>query len=181
MEAQGTSETSGGCPRCGSTPGTSYWREGVCLRCAGQNLLLSDLVADSTPAAPSVGEPGRSVDPADELRGEAAGALPRLGSYEILDELGRGGMGRVYAARQVGLGRIVAVKVMAEAHRGMDLELRFLREAQQQPASVIPGSSPCMISGGRMVEPTSRWSLSRAAIFRDATASDRSCPRKRRR
>ncbi|HTH47231.1 MAG TPA: serine/threonine-protein kinase [Candidatus Limnocylindria bacterium] len=99
-----------------------YWSGGVCLRCASARLLggdscgSGDTISSSTPRT----TPATEHDPLPE----------RLGPYEILEELGRGGMGRVYAARQVGLGRIVALKVMGDASRNADFELRFLREAQ---------------------------------------------------
>src|SRR5689334_17916343 len=49
----------------------------------------------------------------------------RLGPYEIVGELGAGGMGKVYRARDTRLGRPVAVKVSAEQFSG-----RFEREAR---------------------------------------------------
>jgi len=55
----------------------------------------------------------------------------RLGSYEVLSQLGAGGMGEVYRARDTKLGRDVAIKVLPAAFTA-DAERvsRFKREAQ---------------------------------------------------
>ena len=55
----------------------------------------------------------------------------RLGAYQVLKELGRGGMGVVYQARDLGLQRLAAIKVLP-AHFTDDPKAveRFLREAR---------------------------------------------------
>jgi serine/threonine-protein kinase len=63
----------------------------------------------------------------------------RLGHYDIVDELGRGGMGVVYKGYEPALGRYVAIKVLSTqmAHDPVFVE-RFLREARSMAALSDP-------------------------------------------
>jgi serine/threonine protein kinase len=55
---------------------------------------------------------------------------PRIGKYELVGELGRGGMAVIFLARQPALDRQIALKRLEVRGQGADWAARFLREAR---------------------------------------------------
>lgn len=122
----------------------------------------------STPA------PGRTlVEPGEQFKSRL------LGDYELLEELGRGGMGVVYKARQISLNRIVALKMMRAGLQASSTELRRFQEEAgaiallEHPGIIaiyevgewkVEGNTACLpyfcmryVSGGSLAQQLPRW------------------------
>src|SRR5215475_11210458 len=109
-------EGSAQCRQCGTT---TRLGNGLCLSCTLQEGLHNDR------------EESRESFEAILAEDEVHDTHWRVGNYEILEEIGRGGMGVIYRARQRHSRRIVAVKRVlsydADSHEAL---ARFQREAE---------------------------------------------------
>ena len=73
----------------------------------------------------------RALDPVQDLADPSPASHARFRDFRIVREIGRGGMGVVYEAEQVSLGRPVALKVLTQRMlRDATQRLRFVREAR---------------------------------------------------
>jgi eukaryotic-like serine/threonine-protein kinase len=110
------SEGSMACPQCG-TP--VQLNQGTCVNC----LLLEGLETS--------GEASREVFESVLAEADVPDKQWRLGHYEILEEIGRGGMGVIYRARQQHSRRIVALKrMLSHQVNSHETLVRFRREAE---------------------------------------------------
>jgi len=104
-------------------------------------LVLAEELAKSSPDHEKQSAATPQPDPSRAL---VQPSLPRMfGDYELLEELGRGGMGVVYKARQKSLNRLVALKMILRGELASTGDLvRFRAEAESAARLEHPNIVP---------------------------------------
>jgi serine/threonine protein kinase len=163
------------------------------LRQQGKNLAIEDLCADTPQLRDELRrriealkalehvlavtpEPGNLTVAQEQLARSTPRDLPTIPGYEILGELGHGGMGVVYKVRNLGIGRVEALKMMPSPKPHMierfRQEIRAIAQFEHQrivriyaagPAEDQPYFTMEYIGSGSLTEHLGRFKADRRA------------------
>jgi len=107
---------------------------GLCPEC-----LLQTALSPGT----QTNDPASSPETAPPPVGEIAGLFPQL---EIIELLGRGGMGAVYKARQPHLDRLVALKILLRRRQNPDQDSAFVERFAREARALARLSHPNIVA-----------------------------------